>query len=54
MKTLWNPLKETPSYSTVIKRAAKFKRGRQGVEDDGRSDVTADKNVKVVHTLVML
>ena len=39
------------------KWAAEFKRGRESVEDDGRSgrpkDVTADENVKVVHTLVM-
>ena len=54
MKTSWNPLKESPSYSTIKKRAAKFKRGRQSNEDDGRSDAAADKNVKVVHILVNL
>ena len=36
---------------------SEFKRGRESVEDDGRScrpkDTTADRNVKVVHTLVM-
>ena len=51
-------LMETPSYSTVKKWAAEFKRGGGGrVEDDGRSgrskDATADENVMVVHTLVM-
>ena len=39
------------------KWAAEFKRGRESVEDDGRSgrpkDNTAVENVKVVHTLVM-
>ena len=49
--------KESPSYSTVKKWASEFKRGRESVEDDGRSgrpkDATADENVKVVHTLVM-
>ena len=47
---------EPASYSTVKKWAAEFKRGREIVEDDGRSgcpkDATADENVKVVHTLV--
>ena len=37
--------------------AAEFKRGRENVEDDGRSgrpnDAIADENVNVVHTLVM-
>ena len=37
--------------------AAEFKRGRESVEDDGRSgrhkDATADENVKVMHILVM-
>ena len=49
--------KESPSYSTEKKWAAEFKRGRESVEDDGRSDhpknATTDKNVKVVNTLVM-
>ena len=48
--------RESP-YSTVKKLAAEFKRGRESVDDDGRSgqpkDATADGNVKVVHTLVM-
>ena len=49
--------KESPSYSTVEKWAAEFKREIESVEDDGQSgrpkDSTADENVKVVHTLVM-
>ena len=49
--------KESPSYSTVKKLAAGFKRGRERVEDDGRScrpkDATAHENAKVVHTLIM-
>ena len=39
------------------KWAAEFKRGRDSIEDDGRSgrpkDATADENVRVVHILVM-
>ena len=49
--------KESPSYSTVKKWAAEFKRGRESVEDDewsGRpKDATADENVMVVHTLIV-
>ena len=49
--------KESPSYSTVKKLAAEFKRRRESVEDDGRcgcpKDANADENVKVVHILVM-
>ena len=49
--------KESPSYSTVQKWTAEFKRARESVEDDGRSgrpkDATTDENVKVVHILVM-
>ena len=49
--------KESPSYSTVIKWAAEFKRGNESVEDDGQSgrpkDATTDENAKVVHILVV-
>ena len=49
--------KESPSYSSVKKLAAEFKRGRESDGYDGRScrpkDATADENVKVVHTLGM-
>ena len=49
--------KDSPSYSTVKKWAAEFKRGRESIEDDGRSGrpkvATTDKNVKFVHTLLM-
>ena len=48
--------KESPSYSTVKKWAADFKREIESVEDDGWSghpkDATTDENVKVLHTLV--
>ena len=54
MKTLGN---ESPSYSTVKKWAAEFKRGRESIEDDERSgrpkDATTDENVEIVHNLVM-
>ena len=49
--------KESPSYTTLKKWAAEFKKGRESVEDDGRSgrpqNATTDENVMVVHTLVM-
>ena len=49
--------KESPFYSTVKKWAAEFKRGRESVEDNGRSgrpkDASTNENVKVVHILVM-
>ena len=54
VENLW---KESPSHCTVIKWAAEFKRGRENIGDDGRSDPpkesTADENAKVVHTLVI-
>ena len=49
--------KESPSYNTVKKWAAEFKRGRESVDDDGWSgrpkNATTDENVKVMHTLVI-
>ena len=54
METSW---KRSPSYSTVEKWAAEFKRGRESVDDDGWSgrpkNATTDENVKVVLTLDM-
>ena len=54
MKSLGN---ESPSYSTVKKWTAKFKRGRESMEDDARSgrpeDATTDENVEIVHSLDM-
>ena len=42
--------------SEQLSSISEFKRGRESVEDDGRSghpkDATTDKNVNVVHTLV--
>ena len=50
--------KESPSYNTVKKLAAEFERGRESVEDDGRSgrpkDATADEHFKVVHTVPVM
>ena len=73
MKTSWKPLGRSLLFIAQGKHGQKvwclivslpdicplsyFKRGREGVEDDGRSgrpkDATADENVKVVHTQVM-
>ena len=56
MKTSWKLLRRS-LLLTVKKWAAEFKRGRESVEDDGRSgrpkDATADENVEAVQTLVM-
>ena len=56
MKTSWKPL----GRSLLIaqrKHVQQSLRGRERVEDDGLShhpkDVTADENVKVVHTRLM-
>ena len=50
--------KESPSYSTMKELAAEFERGRESVEDDGRSghpkDATADEHFKVVHTVPVM
>ena len=46
--------KKSPSNSTVKKRTAGLKMGKESVGDVGRSkDATADVNVQVVHALVM-
>ena len=49
--------KESPSYNTVKKRAAEFRRGRESIEDDERSGhpkvATTDENIDIVHSLVM-
>ena len=54
MKTLGN---ESLSFSTVEKWDAKFKRGRESIEDDARSgrpkDATTDENAEIVRNLVM-
>ena len=54
MENLW---KESPSYSTVKKWTADFKRGKESFEDYGPSghpkDATVNENVKVVNTLNM-
>ena len=48
--------KESP-YNKLKNWAAEFKRGRESVENDGRSDrpedTTTDKNIEVAHTLVI-
>lgn len=49
--------KESPSYSTVKKWAAEFKRGRESIKDDERpgrpKEATNEETAKAVHDLVM-
>ena len=55
-KTLWN---EFPSFSTVMKCAAEFMRGRENMknymyERSGRPKAaTSGENVELVHSLIM-
>ena len=49
--------KESPSYSTMKKWAADFRRERESIEDDDGSvcpkEANTDENVEIVHSLVM-
>ena len=49
--------KGSPSYGTVKKCAADFRRGRESIEVNERSEhpkeATKDENTEIVHTLVM-
>ena len=49
--------KESPSYSTVKKWAAKFRRGQESIEDDewsGRpKETTTVEIIEIVHSLVI-
>ena len=49
VKTLGN---ESPSYSTVIKWAAEFKRERESIDDDPKY-ATTDENVEIMQNLIM-
>ena len=57
MKTSYKLLGRSLLLLYSEKWASEFKRGRENVEDDGRSgrpkDATSDENVKVVHILVV-
>ena len=47
---------ESPSYSTVKKWAAEFRRGRERVEDyewSGCPKETTDENIELVQSLIM-